>query len=154
MGSLEKATFLLFRTTFKIFGCLERNMSHHNHTPTELEENDPLWELLAQGKKFTSLEAGPWFASRTTAKAKNLLQSTGLLQDVLLFARESAITGRFGHFLKLGTLGVIASLAMMALHPPYSLHPSLGLENAQASSNFVSSEDDFQEHIELLTSAD
>ena len=129
-------------------------MQFHKRTSDDHEENDPVWELLDRGKKSSQPEAGPWFAARTTAKAKISRQSSGLIRDVFSLIIGSAHTGRPGHFLRLGALGVMTSVALMALYPVLSMNPSLKVQTTQSSSHFVSSEDDFQEHMELLTSAD
>jgi hypothetical protein len=53
----------------------------HDHAPDErLDNNDPLWRLLAQAPR---LEPDAWFAARTMARCRN----EGLAGEVRAFSR-------------------------------------------------------------------
>ena len=103
------------------------------HRPADQKsdpQNDHLWDLLSVDAKAYPVTPSPWFAARTAAYARKHAQSS----NKALFFR----------WLMPIPLAALAAVALLSLH---------GLENAGSSFSYVSSESDFEDHMELMATS-
>ena len=105
---------------------------HHNQN---LSENDPIKDLLQRDAVAYEIVLSPWFATQTAAKALQTPQSHGLFSTSSLLRR----------ILLPIPLAALAAMMMLALH--------YGPQN-RSSLSFVSSEDEFEQHMEMLASTE
>lgn len=103
----------------------------HSDQGQELDPlNDHLWNLLAADAKVNPVTPSPWFAARTVAQLRTHGQSR---TRALLFRWLMPIP--------------LAGLAALALFP---LH---GIRTTESSFSYVSSDSDFEDHMELMSSS-
>lgn len=109
---------------------------HHDQNPSE---NDPLKDvlkdLLQRDAVAYEIVPSPWFATQTAAKALQTPQSHGIFSSSSLLRR----------ILLPIPLAALAAMMMLALH--------YGPQN-RSSLSFVSSEDEFEQHMEMLASTE
>jgi hypothetical protein len=104
--------------------------SPHNNTENldaVLSENnvgDPLWVLLESDAATFPVEVSPWFAARTTALVRSRIPSTGFLRRCLIAVP-------------------LAALAALMITLNFSTFPG-------KSATFISSEEEFEQHMEML----
>ena len=115
------------------------NMSENTvrkNEPSEKDPQDPLWDLIRKDASAhaSTLAPSPWFASRTVAKARCTSQSHGIFTTPSILRRI---------LLPIPLVG-LAALLIITLHigPKSSPEP------------FVSSEAEFEQHMEMLASSD
>lgn len=109
------------------------SMQANSHSPSS--EGEELDRLLAKDAELYPVQDSPWFASRTSAMARELPQEGKAHFFALL-------TPRLRWLLPLP----LAGFAVMAL--------LLTQHISSTSRVFTSSESDFEQHIEMLTSSD
>jgi len=100
--------------------------------------DDPLWKLLSADAKAHPIAPSPWFAARTVAQARKRGQWN--IKSLL-----------FRWLLPIPLAG-LASVALIVSHGTGS-QDLLSSEKARAYS-YVSSDSDFEQHMNLLSSAD
>ncbi len=105
-------------------------MKGNRHPESNGFEKDPLWDLLAKDAASHPVEPSPWFATRTSARALTADQT-----------RSRGMKALLRWFLPLPLAGV-AALLFLTLH-----HGSL-----TKSSSFVSSQEEFEQNMEMLYS--
>jgi hypothetical protein len=131
-------TFVLFfMQPSDRFGVYHHNlMNEHNTGNNESMDQDPLWDLIRRDAvAHASVQnPSPWFATRTVAKAREIPQSHRILTAPSFLRR----------LLLPIPLAGLAALLVFALH----------LETKSSSGTFVSSEAEFEQHMEMLTSGD
>ena len=106
----------------------------HSDQRQELDPlNDHLWNLLAADAKVNPVTPSPWFAARTVAQARTLGQWR---TRTLLFRWLMPIP-----------LAGLAAVALLSLH-------GIGTPGSSLSSNtYISSNSDFEDHMELMSSS-
>jgi hypothetical protein len=100
------------------------------------EECDPVWNLLSQEFRHTPPPPTEWFAVRTVAKA----MATGQNQ-----AEETWLSRNLRWLLPL-PLAASLCIVLLAVHRGQPLQEGI----VSPSSSFVSSQEEFEEHMELL----
>jgi hypothetical protein len=96
-------------------------------------QHDQLWDLLSSDAEVHPVAPSPWFAARTVAKARSLGQWR---TRALLFRWLMPIP-----------LAGLAAVALLSLH-------GIGTPGSSLSSNtYISSNSDFEAHMELMSSS-
>ena len=112
---------------------MNRMSQDFQHKSAEQEsdpQNDQLWELLSADTRIHPINPSPWFAARTVSHA-------------LKHGQSSAKALCFRWLVPIPLAG-LAAVALLSIH---------GLGNAGSSFSYVSSESDFEDHMELMSSS-
>ncbi len=110
-------------------------MSNQSSSKNELADHDPLWDLIRRNETHvSSIEPSSWFVTRTVAKALSTPQSRGILLTSSFIRRI---------FLPIPLAG-IAALLFFAVH----------VTQKCSTGSFVSTEAEFEQHMEVLVSSD
>jgi len=111
-------------------------MSEESTGKNEFEDQEPLWNLIrTDSAAHTAAHSpSPWFATRTVAKALSTPQSHGILTTPSFLRR----------ILLPIPLAGMAALLFFAMH----------VTQKSSSGTFVSSEAEFEQHMEMLVSSD
>lgn len=110
---------------------MKEKLQNDQNTP----ETDPVWKLLDKISKSSRVEVSPWFSAQTTAKAVEIPQSRWIISFSPILRR----------FLLPIPLAVTAALLLLTLHTGHQ---------TGNSNPFVSSEDEFEQHMAMLVSTD
>lgn len=94
----------------------------------DLQENDPVWDLLTRDRKTHPVVPSPWFATRTVALARSSTRS-----------RRPA----WLRFLLPIPLAGVAALILLATRV-------VPIAGTHIDSSFVSSEEGFEQNMEML----
>jgi len=119
-----------------------KKMKAPEDSPTEetshpiQEESDPVWKLLSAEFRRNPAPSSEWFAVRTVAKA----MAGGQIQA------ETTWFSRNLRWLLPLPLAASLGIALLAIHREKPLKEG----NISPSSSFVSSQEEFEEHMELL----
>jgi hypothetical protein len=119
-----------------------KKMKAPEDSPTEetshpiQEESDPVWKLLSAEFRRNPAPSSEWFAVRTVAKA----MAGGQIQA------ETTWFSRNLRWLLPLPLAASLGIALLAIHRENPLKEG----NISPSSSFVSSQEEFEEHMELL----
>jgi len=105
-------------------------------SPPIQEECDPVWKLLSAEFRLNPAPSTEWFAVRTVAKA----MAGGQIQA------ETTWFSRNLRWLLPLPLAASLGIALLAIHRENPLKEG----NISPSSSFVSSQEEFEEHMELL----
>jgi hypothetical protein len=100
------------------------------------EESDPVWKLLSAEFRRNPAPSSEWFAVRTVAKA---LAGGQIQAETTWFSRNL-------RWLLPLPLAASLGIALLAIHRENPLKEG----NISPSSSFVSSQEEFEEHMELL----
>jgi hypothetical protein len=95
---------------------------HSNHTDDE-QENDPVWDLLKSDATAHPVIPSPWFAARTAALIHKQTPVFGFLRRWMIPIPFAAL-----------------GLIILALHTATPI----------SKGGYISSEEDFEQHMELL----
>lgn len=120
-----------------------KKMKAPEDSPTEenshsiQEESDPVWKLLSSEFRRNPAPSTEWFAVRTVAKA----MAGGQIQA------ETTWFSRNLRWLLPLPLAASLGIALLAIHRENPLQEG---GNVAPSSSFVSSQEEFEEHMELL----
>ena len=110
-------------------------MSNQSSSKNEFDDQDPLWDLIRRNDTHvSSIEPSPWFVTRTVAKALSTPQSRGILPTTSFLRR----------ILLPVPLAGIAALLFFTVHVTQKCSPG----------SFVSTEAEFEQHMEMLASSD
>ena len=107
-------------------------MRASDQDPENTQENDPVWELLARDAKTHPVLPSPWFATRTAALARSSAADH----------RSSWQRSWIRFLLPVPLVGVAALILLASRIVPIS--------GTQSSSAFVSSEEGFEQNMEML----
>jgi hypothetical protein len=135
------------------------------------DENDPLWNLLGRAKNSKSVKPSPWFVTRTVAMATSAPQSYQFFRYLFRFIGGICLKNSLLlHSLRITIISGLSAALLLTLHGYVFPHPlekahqsqiasgQIGLKASSAhpwsSPSFVSTDQDFKDHIELLTSTD
>ena len=119
-----------------------KKMKAPEDSPTEetshpiQEESDPVWKLLSAEFRRNPAPSSEWFAVRTVAKA---LAGGQIQAETTWFSRNL-------RWLLPLPLAASLGIALLAIHRENPLKEG----NISPSSSFVSSQEEFEEHMELL----
>ena len=92
---------------------------------------DPVWDLLRRDAATRLVQPTPWFAARTVAKALQVPQTQGIFWYPSMLRRLLPVP-----------IAALAAAIMIAVHfAPHTHH-------------FVSSENEFEQHMEMLASTE
>jgi len=119
-----------------------KKMKAPEDSPTEetshsiQEESDPVWKLLSSEFRRNPAPSTEWFAVRTVAKA---MAGRQIQAETTWFSRNL-------RWLLPLPLAASLGIALLAIHRENPLKEG----NISPSSSFVSSQEEFEEHMELL----
>ena len=148
----------------------ERHLNHEHQHETE-EGNDLLWNLLGRAKNSKSVKPSPWFVTRTVAMATSAPQYSHLFchfhkfiggifinNSLLLHSLRITMISGLSATLLFTFHGYVFPQRSEKAHQPQIASGQIGIKMSTAhpwaSPSFVSTEEDFKDHIELLTSTD
>lgn len=95
-------------------------------------EKSPVWDLLSADAAAHPSNPSPWFVTRTVAQARS--------------HRQRRSRSLFFRWLMPLPLAGLAALAFLTLH-------GLGIHGLGKSGAYVSSDSDFEEHMELMSTS-
>lgn len=98
----------------------------------DLQENDPVWDLLARDRETSPVVPSPWFATRTAALAMAIPRARSLWRRLLIPIPLAGLAGA-------------AALIMLFLHSA-----ALNQGDKESSAAFVSTEEGFEQNMEML----
>ena len=97
-------------------------MKRNDHTEHDTTENDPVWDLLSKDASGHAVTASPWFAARTAARAEHRKHPLAPMLRWLI------------------PVPMVAFAALLIFS-----HGGIGRSGA-----YVSTEAEFEQHMELL----